>query len=150
VNRHLEHIRLMRSGWKHHDARRYDAALPYFDRAFRIAPECPSVVYNRANTLHMLGRDQEAYPLLLDLIRADIQELRRRCTIARPRSLQLDAYQLMFWVVLYGKGFCDEAFRYAREHLRRRKRGVHSIWTAREVRADVAAMRREWRESKRG
>jgi len=149
MNRQHEHQRLIVRGNKFHDARRYAEALPYFDRALGLVPNCPLAVYNRANTLHMLHRDQEAYPLLLDLIRSDIGELRRRCPVARPRSLQLDAYMLLFWVVLYGKGFCDEAFRFATEHVRRRKRGLHSVWTAREVRANIGAMRREWRESRR-
>jgi tetratricopeptide (TPR) repeat protein len=150
MHRHRKHERFILRGHKLHEARRYAEALPYFDRALRIVPECPLAVYNRANTLHMLARDREAYPLLRGLIGVEAKELQKRCPVSRPRSLQLDAYQLLFWVVLYGKGYCDEAFRYGAEHLRRRKRGIQSVWTAREVRADIAAMRRKWRESKRG
>jgi tetratricopeptide (TPR) repeat protein len=148
--RFQRHERLIARGHKLHEARRYAEALPCFEQALRLIPDCPLAVYNRANTLHMLCRDYEAYPLLLDLIRSDVAELRRRCPVKFPRSLQLDAYILLFWVVLYGKGFCEEAFRYAGEHLRRRKRGMRSVWTARQVRADIAAMRLEWRKCRRG
>jgi tetratricopeptide (TPR) repeat protein len=140
----VDHDALICRGLELHEARRYAAALPWFDRALRAAPGCPVAVYNRANALHMLGRDREAEPLLRELIAADPDELARRCPRAWPRSLQLDAHFLLFSVILYGRGFCAEAFRYAEEHLRRRRRGLYSVWSAREVRADVAALLREW------
>ncbi len=141
----VDHHELALRGWRLHESKNYSAALRCFDRALQLQPNCPTAIYNRANTLHMLGRDQEAYPLLLSLIKTSPEKLQQRCGVARPRSLQLDAYQLLFWVVLYGKGFCKEAFRFAFEHLRRRKRGLHSVWSAREVKADIAAMRQEWK-----
>ena len=64
--------------------------------------------------------------------------------MARPRSLRLDALYLLFLVLIHGQGLSSEAFGYAAEHLRLRRRGVHSVWSAREVRASVAAFRREW------
>jgi hypothetical protein len=100
--------------------------------------------YNRANTLHMMGREAEAYAILRELTKLASKELGRRCLNFQASSLQLDAYFLLFWVTLYYKGFCTEAFRYADEHLRRRRRGLHSVWSLREVRADIAAMRQEW------
>jgi tetratricopeptide (TPR) repeat protein len=147
MGRRLDHESLISRGLELHEARRYTAALPYFERALRLDPDCLVAVYNRANTLHMLGRDEEAYPLLRGLIEVSPEELRRRCPAGDPRGLQLDAYMLLFWVVLHGRGFCAEAFAYAAEHLRRRCRGVHSVWSAREVRADIAAMHREWQQA---
>ena len=126
MGRRPDHDTMILRGLALHEARRYAAALPYFDRALQLAPDCPVAVYNRANTLHMLDRDEEAYPLLRDLIGASHEELRRRCPGVWPRSLQLDAYMLLFWVVLDYRGACDEAFEYAAEHLRRR-RGSHDF-----------------------
>jgi len=97
--------------------------------------------FNRANTLHMLDRDEEAYPILRKLVVATEDELRRRCPDSSPRSLQLDACMLLFWVALGCQGRRAEAFDWAAEHLRRRKRGVQSVWSARQVRSDIAAMR---------
>jgi tetratricopeptide (TPR) repeat protein len=142
--RRLDHEALVQRGLDLHEARRYAAALPWFDRALAVAPECPVAQYNRANTLHMLDRDREAEPILRRLITASPAQLRRRCATAAARSLQLDARYLLFWVLLGGRGFSAEAFRLAEEHLRRRRRGLRSLWPVREVRADVAAMRRKW------
>ena len=145
VGRRLDHEALVDRGLDLHEARRYAAALPWFDRALAVAPGCPIAEYNRANTLHMLGRDREAEPILRALIAASPDELRRRCATADDlRSVQLDAHYLLFLVLLDGRGFSAEAFGLAEEHLRRRRRGLRSLWPAREVRADVAARRREW------
>jgi tetratricopeptide (TPR) repeat protein len=62
-------------GLELHEARRYAAALPCFERALRLSPNCPIAVYNRANTLYMLERDAEAEPLLRGLIAASEEEL---------------------------------------------------------------------------
>ena len=142
----------MQRGLDLHEARRYAAALPWFERALAVAPGCPVAQYNRANTLHMLGRNGEAEPILRGLIAASPDQLRWRCATSEPRSLQLDAHYLLFRVLLDERGFSAEAFELAEEHLRRRRRGLRSNWPAREVRADVAAMRREWagRANKRG
>jgi tetratricopeptide (TPR) repeat protein len=128
-----------------HEARRYAAALSFFDRATRVAPDCPLVVYNRANTLYMLERDAEAYPLLRGLIEATPEELDRRCPFDRPRSLHLDAHYLLFLVVVHGRGVCAEAFEYAMTHLRLRRRGVQSLWPVREVRSTIKEVWREWK-----
>lgn len=94
----------------------------------------------------MLGRDAEAEPLLRGLVAASSAELRAICPVARPRSLRLDALYLLFQVLLYGRGFSAEAFEFAERHLRERRRGVLSLWSAREVRAEVARFRREWQQ----
>src|SRR5690606_11819664 len=132
-----KHISLIEKGLEIHEKRKYSKALPYFERALALSPNCPVAIYNKANVLHMLGRHSEAYPLLRDLIGTDARELRRRCPASGPRSLQLDAYYLLFQVVLYDRGFCDEAFAYAEEHLQRRKRGLKSLFSAREVRHEI-------------
>jgi hypothetical protein len=146
MGRRLDHEQLVRRGLVLHEGRRYAAALPWFDRALAVTPPCPVAQYNRANTLHMLDRDREAEPILRGLIAVSAAELRRRCAAADVRSLQLDAHYLLFLVLLDGQGFSAEAFELAGEHLRLRRRGLRSNWPAREVRADVAAKRREWAE----
>jgi tetratricopeptide (TPR) repeat protein len=140
-----DHIALIRHGLALHEAGRYAAALSYFERAFEVAPRCPTAWYNRANTLHMLGRTEEAEAFLRPILAASLDELREGCPDCMPRSLQLDAFMLLSWVLWAGHGPCAEAVELAAEHLRRRQRGVHSLWSAREVRAEIAAMQRELR-----
>src|SRR5437899_2663920 len=97
MRRRLDHEALVKAGLKLHEARRYTRALRYFEKALPVAPECPVAAYNRANTMHMLGRDAEAYLLLRELISVAPVELERRCPHSRPQSLQLDAHLLLFW-----------------------------------------------------
>jgi len=141
-----DHEVLVKAGLKWHEAHHYARALHYFERARRLAPDCPVVHYNRANTLHMLNRDAEAYSILRELISVPPAELERRCPDARPLSLQLDAHFLLFWVVLDYRGFCAEAFNYAAEHLRRRRRGLQSVWSIRDVRKDIEWARHRWKQ----
>jgi tetratricopeptide (TPR) repeat protein len=136
-----DHFAIIRRGLGLHEARRYAEALPHFERACELAPGCPTALYNRANTLHMLGRDEEAYPLLQGIIRSSLEQLREGCPACGPRSLQLDAYFLLSQVVRHGRGECEEAVRYAEEHLKRRRRGLPSLWPIAEVRAELESMR---------
>ena len=143
--RGLDHEALVQRGLDLHEARRYALALRWFERALAVAPKCPVAGYNRANTLHMLDRDGEAEPILRELIGASPAELRRQCASADARGLQLDAHYLLAQVLRGGRGVPSEVLALAEEHLRRRRRGLRSVWSAREVRADVAAMRRTGR-----
>ena len=138
------HHALLDRGNELHEARQYRAALPWLDRALAVAPDCPAALYSRASTLHMLERNTEAEPLLRELISATHQELRRRCPESMPRSVQLDAHYLLFLVMIYGRGFSEEAFAFARKHLRMRRRGLHSVFSARAVRSDILAKGRDW------
>jgi tetratricopeptide (TPR) repeat protein len=140
----VNHKELIRRGSDLHEARRYAAALPLFQRALKLSPTCLVAEYNVANTLHMLCRHVEADAILRRLIATKLESLRRRCHAHRARSVQLDSYQLLFWVTLYIRGFCKEAFAFGEAHLRRRSRGLRSVWTARKVRQDLATMRKQW------
>ncbi len=133
-----------------HEARKYAAALKHFERAHKLDPSCPLANYNRANTLHLMDRDDEAIVLLEQLIATPVTALQAACVDAPARSLQVDAYYLLFLSNIWGHGFSKEAFAYAAEHLRRRRPGIKSIWPVREVKAEVAARRAEWNPSKTG
>lgn len=137
-------------GLELHDARKYAAALKHFERAHALAPLCPLADYNRANTLHQLGREAEAAELLEQLIATPVATLKARCDGTPARSLQVDAYYLLFLTSVWGNGFSAKAFKYADQHVRRRRPGVKSIWTLREVRADVAEMRAQWKQARTG
>jgi tetratricopeptide (TPR) repeat protein len=137
-------------GLELHDARKYAAALKHFERAHALAPLCPLADYNRANTLHQLGRDDEATEILEKLIATPIPTLKARCVRIPARALQVDAYYLLFLTSIWGKGFSAKAFKYADQHIRRRRPGTKSIWSLREVRADVAEMRAEWKQARAG
>lgn len=144
------HEKLIRQGSDLHDLREYEAAVMFFDQALVLSPGCATAIYNRANTLYMLGRDSEAEPPLRGLVAASPTQLRAACSVARPRSLILDANYLLFLVLLHGRGFSEEAFKFAEQHLRFRRRGVLSIWSADEVRTEVAGFRRQLQDQVNG
>jgi|GEM_PF-5234283 len=149
--RRCEHdcLPLIDRGLKLHDRERFAAALTCFERALSVSPECPFAMYDRANTLHSMGRDNEAEQPLRDLISATANELSHRCASTSFRSVQIDAHFLLFRVLLYGRGFSKEAFAFAEKHLSMRRRGVRSVWSMREVRANISAMRQVWRSGKK-
>ena len=136
-----DHFTLVRRGLELHEARKYRQAFRYFERASALAPECPTVTYNLANTLHMLGSDDESYRLLRSIIEASLGELREACPECGPRGLQSDALFLMAIVVQHSRGDCVEALAYALQHLNRRHRGVSSLFTIRDVRARIKSIR---------
>lgn len=136
-----DHFTLVRRGLELHEARKYTQALPYFEQACILAPRCATASYNRANTLHMLGKSAHAYRLLRKIVDASLDELREGCPRCGPRGLQSDAYFLLSHVVQYWRGDCEEALRYAGEHLKRRTRGLASVWTINEVRSKLESIR---------
>jgi tetratricopeptide (TPR) repeat protein len=130
---------------KLHGTERFAAALSCFEQALRVSPKCPFAMYDQANTLHSLGRDKEAEGPLRELIDASPVELFQRCPAANLRSVQVDAHFLLLRVLLYGRGFSEEAFAFAEKHFLLRRRGVYSVWSAKQIRANIAAMRRAWK-----
>jgi tetratricopeptide (TPR) repeat protein len=136
-----DHFTLVRRGLQLHEARNYARALRYFEQACVLAPRCGTARYNRANTLFMLGNSEDAYHLLRTIVEASLLDLREGCPPCGPRGLQSDAYFLLALVVRHWRGDCEEALRYADEHLKRRKRGRESIWKINEVRATLDSIR---------
>jgi len=119
---------LIDRGLELHDSSQFAEALLYFDRALQVTPDCPFALYDRANTLHSMGRDHEAEQLLRGLIAAAPEELFDRCPVSNVASVHIDAHLLLFRVLLYGRGFSEEAFAFAKTHLSLRRRGVNSAW----------------------
>lgn len=143
---HRKHEALMRRGLAQHEARKYAAALRLFEQALEMAPACPIALYNIANTLHMLGRDRRAKPILLKLVSANPKALNASCEGVGARSLQMDAYQLLSLVEFHGSGSREKALMFSKAHLRRRRRGLQSVWTLRQVREEIARMTSQGRQ----
>ena len=104
-------------------------------------------MYNYANVLHMLGRDKQAYDILLKLIDTPTENAKRECEhISNVRGFIVDAYFLMFYVLIYGQGYNKEAFDYAEKHLKLRTRGLKSVWTKRQVQSEIKHHNKEWKK----
>jgi hypothetical protein len=83
-----------------------------------------------------------AYRLLREIVDASLDDLREGCPQCGSRGLQSDAYFLLTIMIRHWRGNCEEAMRYAAEHLKRRKRGLYSLWTLNEVRATLESIRK--------
>lgn len=140
------HERLIEKGLEHHEAFRYSKALPFFRKAYRSHPNCPCAIYNLANTLHMLGHESEAKRLLKIMLKAPDSKLREGCPMLSkvPASYKLDAYFLLFHVVLWQTGSWAKAFPYAQEHLKRRRRGLDSVWSKETVLKEIEDYRKDF------
>ena len=141
-----KHIRLIERGHVLHEEREYVRALPYFEKALAISPNCPVALYDQANTLHMLGGYEHAHDILLGLVDTAESRLRLDCPSmdSTPRSICLDAFNLLFLCSLYGKESWHQSIPYLREHLRRRTRGLRSLWSRAEVVSEADRLRREF------
>ena len=139
------HEKLVKRGHRLHESRRYKAALPLFQKAFELKPTCPAVIYNLANTLHMLDREQEAQKLLMTLVNMNDTDLNSACVeLRQPRSFRCDALYLMFHVMLYETNRWSKAFPFAQQHLQNRKRGLKSAWTLPEIRKEIAELQKQF------
>ena len=137
------HSELIRRGLRWHERRRYERALPLFVQALEDWPTCPNARYNLANTLHMLGHDEEACVILRELVDSSDRELLEGCDdlAISPRSMRLDAHFLLFLSTLHVDGNWRKAVPHLRRHLRSRARGVRSIWSKREVLREAERLR---------
>jgi tetratricopeptide (TPR) repeat protein len=117
AKRSPDHFALVRRGLQLHEARKYARALQHFEQACDLAPLCPTASYNRANTLHMLGNNEEAYQLLRGIVDASLENLTAGCPQCGARGLQSDACFLLALIVQFWRGDCEGALIYAGEHL---------------------------------
>ena len=139
------HEQLVKRGLRLHESLRYKAALPLFQKAFKLAPTCPAAIYNLANTLHMLGREHTAQKVLLKLVNMTDPDLAFGCPeLRQPRSFRCDALYLMFHVMLFSTNRWSKAFPFAQRHLRSRKRGLKSAWSLRNIRKEIADLRKQF------
>lgn len=139
------HEKLLRRGLRLHENFRYKAALPLFQQALELNPACPAAIYNLANTLHMLDREQEAQNLLVKLLKMSDSDLTAGCAeLHQPRSFRCDALYLMFHVMLYSTNRWSKAFPFAQKHLQNRKRGLKSGWSLRIIREEIAELRKQF------
>jgi len=142
-----DHFFLVTRAMCDHERFRYSSALMWFDRAFAVAPSCPSVLYNRANTLHMLRRNQEAYEILVPLSKMTRRQFEQACPEGDidTASFVADTNFLLFHVVACrdeslqnAKPFLDKYFK-----LRLPRR---STWTLKAAREDVRFLRDQFGE----
>jgi tetratricopeptide (TPR) repeat protein len=69
------HWLLTRLSTTHYEQRDYPEALRWVEKARRIAPNCPLVLWDYAGTLDMLGREQEAIAVYRSLLERGVDAI---------------------------------------------------------------------------
>lgn len=137
------HWLLTRLSTTFYERRQYGRALHYAERALRLAPRCPLVLWDYAGSLDMLGQKDEAIVVFRRLIRRGaIRIARGPCGegLARSRALVADCW---YRVALCHRdlGHFRPAVRALRKHLSLRGAGCRSIYSIREVQRTLADLK---------
>jgi tetratricopeptide (TPR) repeat protein len=130
-----DHWLLTRIASTYYEERRYKLALRWSDRALKIMPECPLVLWNRADIQYMLGQDEDARQIWMRLIRGGVRAvLRNNCNegVRWSRALIADCMADL------GRSYADqsryeEARKYFLASLKERRPGDPVVWSAKDV-----------------
>ena len=127
----MNHDELIKQGLEFHESFQYEQALAYFEKSFETHPRCAATLYNCANTLHMLGRSSEAERFIRILHEATEEELKKGCSESEiePRSFQVDAHFLLYFLTLETSGSFQLARPHAVKHILERDDSLDSVWT---------------------
>jgi len=147
IRRQLEkepnnHFYLSRLALTHYEERRYARALAITQKALKLAPCCPMVLWEYAGELGMLGREREAISIRKSLIRRGARRIAfGECGEGLPdarRLLNDCRYRMAFEHDQIGERTL--AIRYLRAYLSYRRRGVTSIYPIAEVRSKLKTL----------
>lgn len=134
-----DHWLLARLSLTYYEEFDYRRALAIGQRAYKLAPRCPLVLWDLAGTLDMLGRHREAMIIFHRLIRRGIESIAfDDCGegLAWARGLVADCWYRL--ARLHSKrNRRRDAVRCYRQHLAMRGPGCHSIYSLREVRREL-------------
>jgi tetratricopeptide (TPR) repeat protein len=143
------HWLLIRLSLTYYEEFNYARALTLAEKAYKLAPRCPLVLWNLAGTFDMLERYREAIAIYRSLIRRGVEPIAYdECGEGTrwARSLVADCwYRLARCAVKLGRR--SEALHNYEKHLEMRGPGCHSIYPIKNVRKEfgkfVAEFQRE-------
>jgi len=136
------HWLLTRLSLTYYEQKQYRKSLRYVTQALQIAPYCPLAVWDYAGTLDMLGRKKKALQIFQWLISWGEKAIAYgECGegMRFARSLIADCYYRIA-CIHEERRERGKAMRAYRQHLRRRKPGVGSIYPLSEARRRYAAL----------
>jgi tetratricopeptide (TPR) repeat protein len=131
-----DHWLTTRLATAHYEQEDYAAALAWSEKALRLAPDCPLVLWDYAGALDMTGREEAAIRVWRRLIDRGAERIAAdECGegLRWAKALVNDCrYRVALSYADLGER--DEALRFLREHLAHRRRGLPSLYPLREVR----------------
>ncbi|MCP4134753.1 MAG: tetratricopeptide repeat protein [bacterium] len=130
-----DHIKLINYAVDLLDEDKEKIALPYLEKAYRLAPECPSAIYNLANCYYQLASEEKAIILLEKLLSSDNSDLKKGCPdeSESPEEYKLDSLFVLFRAKLFLTQSWNDSYPYAIQHLKSRRRGLKSAFTLKEI-----------------
>jgi tetratricopeptide (TPR) repeat protein len=143
-----DHWLITRLAATYYEEHKYRKALRLEERALRLAPRCPLVLWDYASTLDMLGQESKAIAIWKRLLSRGEEDIARgECGegIRWARSLLNDsryriarAYRDLRKIPL--------AERYFKEHLKSRRPGIPSIYQLRVIKKELSELQRHKRQ----
>jgi len=137
-----DHWLLTRLSVTYYEQKQYQKSLNCVVEALRVAPNCPLAIWDYAGMLDMLNRKKRAlqiYQWLISLGEDRIAFGECGEGIRFARSLIADCYYRIARIH-EGRRERQKALRAYKQHLRRRKLGVRSIYPPSQVRQRYAAL----------
>ncbi len=136
----------------YYEQRDYERALEYNLEAIELAPTCPAVLWDYANTLDMLEREEEALRIYRSLLRKGIRRIAHgQCGegMRWAKGLVTNVHYRM--ATSYAAiGRRDLAMKHIRTHIARRRQRSPSIYTLQEARRVLDQIERMPRKSSPG
>jgi len=133
------HWLLTRIATTYYQENKYDIALKYVEQALKIAPQCPLVLWNYAETLYMVDKYVDAANVCNKLIRRGVKNIAYGdCGegLRWARSLINDCrYGLSLSYASLGK--FNMAQKYIKKHIANRNHNTPSVYNLREVKKDL-------------
>ncbi len=121
----------------------FTEALEYAEKAWKIAPHCPMVIWEYAESLFRLGKNEEAEPLYRNLIRRRVKRIAYgECGegIRATRMLVNDCRYPLGCILAIRVEF-KIAEKYVKQHIANRNRNCTSLFRIHEVKLDLEKIR---------
>jgi len=126
----------------YYEARQYATALRYAEKALKIAPACPLVLWDYAGSLDMLEREREAIRIWEKLLNRSIKSMAFGLCgegMKWTESLLNDCrYSIGNSYANLGKK--KLAIKYLKAHLEFRRPGLTSLYTQKEIKKELSAL----------
>jgi tetratricopeptide (TPR) repeat protein len=126
----------------HYEQYEYARALAILQKARKIAPRCPLVLWYFAGALDMLGREKEAIAIWKGLLKRGLENIAfGECGEGLRRAeLYLNDARYRIGCSYADLGMKALAARYLNDHLKHRRRGLRSEYSLRQVRRKLRTL----------
>ena len=86
--------------------------------------------------------------ILKKIISTKPEDATKTCShLEDVKSFIIDAHFLIFLVMIHGEnGYTEEAFDYAKLHLKKRNRNIDSVWTKKFIQTEIKTYEINWKQ----